>query len=450
MQGKRVVVAGAGLAGLAAADELARAGAAVTIVEARDRIGGRVWTVRDGFAGGQHGELGGEFVDDGHERMRTLAARFSLPLVRVLPRGFTHRYHAEDGEIRVSRSGPWQVLEEVLAPLIRQYKAARGRDDAAAIREMSTYSLHDWLLRQDAPADVHALADTTRGFFLADIQDLSVLPLVAQLADSGAPSRTPVYRIAGGNDRLVNAVMSQTPARLLLSHSVRGITQAVDRIVVRVSDAQGLRQDIEGDAAVIALPATAVSRLDFAPPLPDEQRRAIGRLRYGAATKVVVQCAGPGLAGRRAQAFATDRRLGAFWDASEGQLEDVEAPRGTPGRLSMINFLGGGSISNELRARVARGPDRLLSELCWLGLAGTPVIASHTAVWEDDPFAGGGYAFLDPGFDPAWKPLLSRPFGRVVFAGEHTSDQRQGYMEGAVESGQRAAAELMGVKRRSA
>ena len=443
MPPQRVVIAGAGLAGLAAADELAHAGAAVTIVEARDRVGGRVWTVRDGFAGGQHGELGGEFIDEGHARMRALAARFSLPLVRVLSRGFTHRYHAEDGDIRISRVGPWEVLEDLLAPLLAQYRAARGSEDSAAIREMATYSLRDWLRQQDAPPDVHALADSTRGFFLADADDLSVLPLVAQLAEAGAPSRTPVHRIVGGNGRLLDAWTAQLPVRLLLQHALRAIAQAADRVVVRVTDAQGVLQELECDAVVLALPAVVLRGVDITPPLADDQRRAIAHLHYGPATKVVIQYAGPGLRGRRAQAFATDRALGAFWDATEGQEGGAgEALPARGGGLSMINFLGGGSISGALRARATRGPDRLLSELCWLGMAGTPVIASRMAVWEDDPFAQGGYAYLDPAFDPGWRPLLSRRAGRLVFAGEHTSDI-QGYMEGAVESGQRAAAELL-------
>jgi monoamine oxidase len=77
-----------------------------------------------------------------------------------------------------------------------------------------------------------------------------------------------------------------------------------------------------------------------------------------------------------------------------------------------------------------KGPRRGDREVAWLS-------------WEEDPWARGGYAFLDPGFDPAWRALLSRRAGRLVFAGEHTSQRWQGYMNGAVESGLRAARELL-------
>jgi monoamine oxidase len=434
MHGRRVVVVGAGLAGLTAAHELAGAGAAITVLDARDRIGGRVWTVREGFAGGQHGELGGEFIDDNHARMRALATRYGLELVQVLRRGFTHRFRPPGEEIQVSRCGPWEALSNLLAPLVRHYKAARGREDSDTVREIATYSLRHWLREQDAPPDVHAMVDSIRGFFLAEAEDLSVLPVVAQLAETGSPAQTPVFRIVGGNDRLLEALIADTPARLLLQHHVRAVAQAGDRVVVRSTDDQGLLQEIECDAIVLTLPASTLRDLEITPALPDDQRRAIARVQYGRATKAVVQCACKGLSARRAQAFATDGPLGAFWDATEGQLS---------GSHSIINFLGGGKASPQLAQRARSGGSRLLSELCWLGLAGAPGTASHVVTWEEDPFARGGYAFADPGFDPACKTLLSRRAGRVVFAGEHTSADFQGYMEGAVESGERAAAEVI-------
>jgi monoamine oxidase len=76
-------------------------------------------------------------------------------------------------------------------------------------------------------------------------------------------------------------------------------------------------------------------------------------------------------------------------------------------------------------------------------MADAPVHAMRAHTWEDDPFARGGYAYLDPGFDPAWRAQLSRRAGRLVFAGEHTSEEWQGYMNGAVESGLRAAKEII-------
>lgn len=430
---QRIVVVGAGLAGLIAAHELAAGGAAVTIVEARGRVGGRVWTVREGFDDGQYAELGGEFVDDDHAHVRGLARRFGLQLVRVLEHGFAHRYRRPHDGYRFTRAGAWEMLQKRLGPLVSRYESADGRDDADAVRELAAWSVAGWLERQQADAEELALAATIRGFFLADPQELSALPVVAQLAGSGSPANTPVYRIAGGNDRLLAALVDNTPARLLLRHTVQAVVQDADRVGVHVVDAGARRQQLEADAVVMAIPATTLRDVVFTPALPDTQQKAIAQLRYGRATKVVVQCAGAGLRSRRARAIATDGPLGAFWDATEGQPS---------GEKSMIAFLAGGSASPALRHAAERGAAALMDDLCWLGLAGTPAVASQRATWEDDPLAGGGYAYLDPAFDPAWTPLLARRAGRIVFAGEHTSADHQGYMEGALQSGVRAAAEL--------
>jgi monoamine oxidase len=382
----------------------------------------------------------------------------------VLSNGFTHRFHDDAGQPRVSRSGPWDALREVLAPLTRCYSAARGDSDADAVRELSSFSLREWLRRQDAPRSVHAMADAMRGFFLADAEELSVLPVVEQLAGAGSPAQAEMYRIAGGNDRLVDALHRATPARLLLRNTLRGITQSADRIVAYVDDQDGRRQTLDADAIVITLPASTLRDVDIRPPLPDDQQRAIRRLSYGRATKAVITTTADIFAGRRARAFATDGAVGAFWDGADGLP-------GAPANI--VTYLAAGRASGDLRMLAEAGGDRLLGAHCWLGpvarTADRPAVArlrravarSRRSVsgagngprrgdrevawlsWEEDPWARGGSAFLDPGFDPAWRALLSRRAGRMVFAGEHTSERWQGYMNGAVESGQRAARELL-------
>src|SRR5262245_5173495 len=97
LEGVSVLVAGAGLAGLAAARELIAAGATVVVVDARDRVGGRVWTVHDGFADGQHAEAGGDLIEDDHQAVRSLADRLGLRLVRILRGGWSY--------VRLDRSG---------------------------------------------------------------------------------------------------------------------------------------------------------------------------------------------------------------------------------------------------------------------------------------------------------------------------------------------------------
>jgi monoamine oxidase len=424
----RVLVAGAGLAGLCAARELSRAGMTVSVLDARDRPGGRVWTAH--FDNGQHGELGGEFIEPEQREILELVREFGLHQIRVLRSGFTHRFRDHNRRFAVSRTRPWEQLSEILAPLVRRYNTAKGRPDHDAVREMSALSLRDWLRRENASPELHSMANALRGFFLADPDQLSVLPVVEQIAKGGSPAQAEMYRIAGGNDRLVDALVASIPSRVLLRHQLRAVSHATTRGVAHVEDEHGHAQEIESDAIVIALPATALTDVEIRPSLPEAQHRAIRALRYGCATKVLLQSPRDLFRGRKARAFATDADVGAFWD-------------GTGGEGTLLTLLGGGCVSRRLRARADAGGSSILDDLCWLGMAGAAVSAIRTVTWEDDPWAGGGYAYLDPAFDPAWRPLLSRRAGRLVFAGEHTSEAWQGYMNGAVESGLRAARELI-------
>ena len=436
-----VIVAGAGLAGLAAAHELTRRGATVTVVDARDYAGGRVRTIRD-FAANQHAELGGEFIEPDHKELLALCKEFGLGLTRILRSGFTHRFRDADGSYRVSRTAPWDALTDNLAPLVRRYKLAGGDSSAAAVREMSTMSLRDWLQRSSAAPQLHSISNALRGFFLADPGEISVLPVVEQIANGGSPAQAEFFRIDGGNDRLVDALVTRSPARLLLRHAVKAIAHAVDRIVLTVTDERGLTQQLDGDWLVMTLPASTLRDIDIRPALPDDQWHAIQRLSYGRATKVLVQSSQQLFGERHARAFATDGCAGAFWDGSE----TLDSARGTAQQesdASILALLAGGSASGPLRDLAREGGRAVLSELCWLGMNRAPVTRVHIGDWTGDPWARGGYAFIDPGFDPAWRPLLARRAGRIVFAGEHTSERWQGYMNGAVETGQRAARELL-------
>jgi monoamine oxidase len=191
------------------------------------------------------------------------------------------------------------------------------------------------------------------------------------------------------------------------------------------------------DYLVITLPASVLRRVPITPSLPAQQHDAIARLKFGRATKTLLQFTRrfwrmPG----RPRALGSALPLGAVWEGNEEQ-------QGPPGILSL---LAGGSASDQTQAIVAKdGPRRLADELDWLGSRRAELVAAHQVVWESEPWSRGGYAYFDPTFDPALRSWLARPCGRLFFAGEHTSIRWQGYMNGAVESGRRAAAEVAAV-----
>src|SRR5688572_4222672 len=184
--GATVLVAGAGLAGLAAARDLSMLGADVTVTEARDRIGGRVWTIRDGFSEGQHAEAGGDMIDEDHHEIRDLCKEIGLTLTRILRGGFGYVRPDASGKPRiVSRdvSRGWERLAACLGAIAKPYRLAEGRWDSPIASDIAQRSVAQWLDDVHADAELRATTRGLRGFFLADPEELSLIALVDEFAE---------------------------------------------------------------------------------------------------------------------------------------------------------------------------------------------------------------------------------------------------------------------------
>ncbi|PYR71662.1 MAG: hypothetical protein DMF86_25475 [Acidobacteria bacterium] len=431
--GKHVIVAGAGLAGLSAARELERRGATVTLVEARARVGGRVWTLRDGFAAGQHAEAGADLIEGEQTHLRRLARDLGLKTVRILRDSFGFYGPDAKGRRRIhAMSGGLAMVGARIGGLVGDFKLAEQRWDSAIAARLARRSVAEWLDGIHAPLEMKAALRGFRGFFLADPEDLSLIALVEQFASDGTPGRGEILRIRDGNDRLPAEVVRRLRGRVLMRTVLRRIRQTERSVTASIEDDSGRVTEIDGDAIVVAIPASTARHVVFEPSLPEPQQSAIARLRYGPATRLLLQFERRFWKKRgRPLAFGTDLPIGALWDGNEQQAR-------TPG---ILTFLAGGNASRETRqVLAAEGEAGIVRRLTWLGRPST-LLASKTIVWDDDPWVGGGYAYFDPGFDPLCRAWLARPAGRIVFAGEHTSVRWQGYMNGAIESGLRAAAE---------
>lgn len=433
LRGTSVVVAGAGLAGLAAAWRLHAWGCDVTVLEARERIGGRVWTMRDGFAGGQHAEAGADMIDAGQTTIRALVHDLGLETVPILREGFASYRIDDDGARRIRRDvRGWRELARRLHDEVDAHRMAELRWDGPIARAIARRSIATWLDDVGAGAGLRSLATSLRGFFAADPDELSLLVLVDLLAQPDGPGDGGLHRIAGGNDQLPAALAAGLTVRT--AHVLRAVRADGARLRVGWTDGCGTAGESSADHVVLALPATTLSAVEIAPELPERQRTAIASLRYGAATKASLQLArafwraegGP-------RAVGSDMPHGAVWDANEEQ----------GGPAGILTLLAGGRASAALSRRIAEdGWDAVRDDLAWLGSGATRVAGAHVVRWEDEPWSRGGYAAFDASFDPELRAWLARPHGRIVFAGEHTSKRWQGYMNRAVESGLRAAHEI--------
>jgi monoamine oxidase len=436
LRGVNVIVAGAGMAGLSAAWALQKDGADVTVFDARDRVGGRVWTIRDGFDHGQHAEGGADLIEPEQTAVLGLAEQLGLETTKILRRGFG--YYGPDGDGRPRMQSQKETFErfgELLDPLVAEYKLNDERWDGPIAERFGRMSVAEWL--ESAAESEEWLKQrfrALRGLFLADPEQLSLLMLVQFFADDALPP-TAMMRVTDGNDRLATELAKRLRKAPTLKTILRRITQD-DRGVTATLEVRGRMVEKRADFLVCTLPPTTLGDVGFEPALPEIQHRAISSLALGPATRVLLQfdrrfwrhAAQP-------SAFGSPYPFGAVWDGNEQQ-------RGPAGILSL---LAGGGASAELQEMIDHdGTSAVLPHLAWLGRSSRAahLLNAKTISWETDPWARGGYAFFDTSFRPSDRDALARPAGRVLFAGEHTTVRWQGYVNGAIESGQRAAVEV--------
>jgi len=400
----KAVVVGAGFAGLAAAARLAGAGLEVDVFEARDRVGGRVWSVP--FAGGVV-ERGAEFILPGSETVVATAERLGLPLVR---KGTLY------GD-REPRGGP-EVTAEQVAAAVRRIATASAPSAAPTVRAALAAS-------GLAPAVAEAIQARIEVScaYPADDLDASVL---REAGAAFGPFDT--YSVAGGNDRIAREMATGLGESIHLASPVRRI--AWDERGVRVRAGSHVAV---ADAAVVTVPAAALRAITFDPALPDEQAAAMRGVRYGQAAKLFVGLRSP------APPSATLSVPERFWCWTQLGPGGAPAPfvaafAGTPAALEGLS--------------VRPGPERWLAALRSLR-SDLELDTSQTLIstWEDDPWARGAYS-AESASAPIDTDALTRPVGPLVFAGEHTAGEWHAQMEGALRSGERAAQHLLQTARR--
>jgi monoamine oxidase len=435
LKGQRVIVVGGGLAGLVAARELIARGADVQLLEARNRLGGRVWSVDDPEFSAVPLELGGEFIDGEHAAIRSLCHELELTLLPVLKEGFGLALDC-NGRVQVfnGQRPIWSDFRKALS-LEAEAFSATGCDWSSTVAQLiARHSAQDLLKARGASREVIAMAQSLRGFYLADADRLSALAAVELSTQPVDPGHVTLSRIKGGNARLVQALAKQRRLKIALQSVVRKIEHDDRGVRVVVADGSKRGALIKGDYLVVATPVAITRALEFEPAVPSALRRAWQALQVGQVTKAHVRFdthwwrkAG------RPRAFGSNLDTGAIWET---------AGTGPAG----LTVMAGGNASAALRALLEEGgPQRVVRRLSWLG---EPEEARdfRSISWELDPYSLGGYAFFGLEFRPEWRAELSRAIGRIAFAGEHTSRNWQGYMNGAVESGQRAARDIEMIK----
>jgi monoamine oxidase len=454
----RIVVVGAGLAGLSCAYTLQRRGLGCAIYEANpERIGGRCWTLRD-WDEGQVSEHGGEFIDSRHVRMRTLAERFGLELTDLyaVSNPGNSRFWL-DGELRRRRAMRGERAEfvrtlERVARVVGRPTAAHHNRAAVEFDEMTVTDFLDRALGggADSPWGRYVSGDIASEFGL-DPDELSAVNLLFEYIVP-APGADERYHVKGGNDQIVAGLAASLPdGTVHMGAPLEAMARLSDGTYsLRFADVSA---PVVADQVALALPFATLREVDLSKSqISARKRRCIADLGRGTNAKVAMQF------DRRPQAYG---HWNGYALSDDPLLETWESTLATPGRRSVITtFFGGRSGGAGLDATEPHAPttptevDRNLSSLTQGGDMRLPGLAqgfngrAYTDHWVADPWAQCSYAAFLPGQYTKYYGYAGEPEGAIHFAGEHTATTNQGYLEGAVESGERAAREILRSLRR--
>lgn len=448
-----VVVVGAGIAGLTCAWRLRQAGVRVRIHEAQERIGGRMFSLRDHFADRQVCELGGELIDTGHARMRSLASELGLVLDDLAedPTAAFGDLWFCDGR----RYGEQDILRE-FAPLALAVKrdadtlpdaqityAASGGAEA-----LDRQSMTQWLDRNGASGWLRKLIEvaytTEMGLECAEQSALNFLTFI----DPGSEAfrifgeSDERFHVRGGNDRIPHALAAKLDDAITTGSVLESLRQSPDgsyRLAFRRGAAS---HDVRAKRVVLALPFTTLRDVQRDVELPPAKRRAIAELRYGTNAKLMIGFDERVWRTRHASGGATysDLPLQTTWETSRMQA-------GAAGILT--NFVGGRhgvEVGNGTPKQQADAAAQQL-EAIWPGIAGARAGAREARFhWPTHAWTKGSYACFTPGQWTTIRGAIGEPVGNLHFAGEHCAFDNQGFMEGGVETGEWAAQALLGAR----
>ncbi len=447
----RIAIVGGGMAGLNTAYKLQKAGLRAKIFEGADRTGGRMFTATNLLGEGLTTELGGEFIDSTHEEMLALMDEFALARVdtqgpsalSLKPETYflNGRHYTQAQTARAFVPLAKRILADYdsLGDVVN-YKTEGGGtafDRQSISQYFDTIGATGWMRELLDVAYV-----TEYGLDAGEQSALNFLFLIGtgELEDTKAcvllGESDERYKVQGGNQRLVDELARRVESQIQRRHRLEAIRSKGSGFTLTFQTSSGVI-DEDADIVVLAIPFTLLRDVKVSVDLPQLKKTAIAELGYGANAKVLV---GFGSRPWQAQGYSgatySDEAFQLAWDSSFLQ----------PGSAGGLTLYSGGKLAldagqgtaEEAATRLMRGIER-----AYPGATRARNGKVSRFHWPTFPWTKGSYACYKPG---QWTTIAGAeglPVGNLFFAGEHCSDDFQGYMNGAAQSGADTAKAVM-------
>jgi len=443
---KKVIVIGAGLAGLAAAYELTQAGHEVTVLEVRLRPGGRVRTLREPFSDGLYAEAGARIFSDSYPRLIHYAKLLDVPFGPIPAGAFASLYHLRGQRLTVEagepvawpydlsaeerRLGPFGILLKHVLPVLKQIGDPTLPDwRLDPVKHYDQTTFNEFLRQQGASNE--ALELLRRTFFFGEgSETTSALQyLVAYLATFLQGQG--FYAFRGGNDLLPRALAARLQDRIHYGATVVKISHG-PKGVEAVFQQGAASHTLEAEHLICAVPFSHLRHMEVSPSFGSQEEAVIQELEYSSVARVYLQV--------RSRFWEREGVTGsAYTDLPIMEVAEQPFPRPeTPTPRGILEAFVQGPEAH--RVAGMNPGERIEFALEHMEKV-HPGVRQYVEGGTSKFWGHGGYTEFGPGQMTAWLPLTERPEGPVHFAGEHTS-RLAGTMEGALESGQRAAQEV--------
>jgi monoamine oxidase len=446
---KRVIVVGAGMAGLTAAYELQRAGHEPIVLEAQQRVGGRVCTLREPFSDGLYAETGAMRIPRAHDLTMAYIEKFNVKVSPFTMGNLNAYYYLHGRRFRIAEANAnpdamgfevaahergktaaelWHQALKPITTLLEEHGSAAWPEIVAKYDHYCTREFLEANNWSEGAIEMFGL--------LADQEALMNASFLELLREDAGNYYTNMVEVDGGMDRLPRAFLPDLHRTIRFGAKMIAIDQSPESVVVHYQTGAG-RGQITADYAIVTIPFAVLRHVECLKPFSRPKQQAIRQLHYDASAKILFQC----------------RRR--FWEDDDG-------------------IFGGGTVT-DLPIRIMFYPDHsretgrgvVLASYTWsedaqrwgslpaadrICQALDDVAEIHPQIveefeigvskmWHDDEFAGGAFALFDPGQQTLLHSHIIKPEGRIHFAGEHAS-LAHAWIQGAIESGLRAAHEV--------